>query len=222
MSAAYERVRQALDGTTLAGDLDRLNAELHLTPDAAEWVIAALTAIGTAGLSRDLQAVERALVRLPDTLAEALRAAAVPIVEGLAQDTVGAIREDAKTALIDLLGKALDIHSTEVATLVRSQEAAAKTLTTAAQSAVADINERAMTTGSVLTKTAARLAGWTTVRISYVAFGVILGAALLAIGFFGRIGGDLRACNVKVERLAIASHYTAHEQNLLRHAACDL
>ncbi len=76
---------------------------LHLTPDAAEWIIAALTVIGTAGLSRDLQAVEPALVRLPETLAEALRAAAVAVVEGLAQDTVGAIRDDAKATLVDLL-----------------------------------------------------------------------------------------------------------------------
>ena len=226
MSAAYERVRQSLKGTTLAGDLDRLNAELRLTPDAAEWIIAALTAIGSAGLSRDLQAMERAIAHLPNSLTEAMRAAAGPIVEGLAADVrsqvVEAVREDAKATLIDLLGQALDIHATEVGNLVKSQDVSAKALTTAAQSAVADVNKRAMTTGDVLMESAAKLAGWSTVRVSYVCFGIMLGGALLAIGFFGRIGGDLRECNVRVKRLAIISHYDAHAQNLLRHAACDL
>jgi hypothetical protein len=63
-----------------------MNAEMHLTPEAPEWVIAALTAIGTAAVSRDLQAVERALGRLPDTLDVSMRSIGAEMVKGLAQD----------------------------------------------------------------------------------------------------------------------------------------
>jgi hypothetical protein len=220
MSAAYERVRQGLEGTALAGDLDRMNAEMHLTPDAPEWVIAALTAIGTATLSRDLQATERALGQLPDTLDVSMRSAGAEIVKGLAQDIAGsttaAITDGALSKFVETAGKLEDAVFEVVAELRK----ATQETTTAAQSAVEGVNERAMTTGSVLTQTAERLADWTPSRVTSVFIGVILAAGIFAIGYFGRLGGDVLGCSTRVEHLAIASHYDARSQNLLRHAAC--
>jgi hypothetical protein len=118
---------------------------------------------------------------------------------------------------VDTAGKLEHAVFEVVAELRKATEKTA----TAAQSAIEDVNERAMTTGSVLTQTAERLDDWTPSRMTSVFVGVILAAGIFAIGYFGHLGSDVLGCSARVNRLAIASHYDARSQDLLRHAACD-
>lgn len=89
MSAAYERVRAALVGTDLEGELDRLNAELHLTPDAPEWTLAALTFVGGAALRYRLDKAQATITELLNDLPDAMKSSAVVIVHGLAAEIAG-------------------------------------------------------------------------------------------------------------------------------------
>jgi hypothetical protein len=89
VSAAYERVRAALKGTSLEGELDRLNAELHLTPDAPEWTLAALTFVGGAALRYRLDEAQAAIAEMLNDLPSAMKSSAVEIVRGLAAEISG-------------------------------------------------------------------------------------------------------------------------------------
>lgn len=95
--AAYERVRKALEGTALDGEIEKLCAELHLTPESPEWTIAALAIIGAQPLSMQLTITKARLEGALQELPDAMRAAGTEIVRGLGADiaakSVEAIRE---------------------------------------------------------------------------------------------------------------------------------
>lgn len=216
MSPAYERVRQALEGTPLAGELDRLNAELHLTPDAAEWVIAALAAVGTAALARDLQAVERALGRLPDTLESSMRASGSETVRGLGDEiataTTQAIRDDA----VALLGRCATVMEEHVAGLVQHGRSVSET----AQSEI-EASSRATTMAArSLTEAAVRVGGWTPARIASTALGAVLAATLYAAGAVTHPLDVYFGCGTRVDRVTHGLHLAQRQANAVRAYVC--
>jgi hypothetical protein len=84
--AAYERVRLALEGTALAGQLEKFNAELHLTPESPEWTIAALGMIAGQALTERLDSAEIEFSKTAAALPDGLRAAGTEVTRGLAAD----------------------------------------------------------------------------------------------------------------------------------------
>jgi len=219
MSAAYERVRTALQGTSLEGEIDRLNADLRLTPDSPEWTLAALGIVGGAALQVRLEHAELSIVEALGNFPEALRASAVPIVETLAgdirQQTVEGVREDAKSAIINILSRAIDAHEKVITNLSMEQSAVAATLTTAAaklvrdsSTAVSQIEVRALTTASAFAQAAERLRGWSPMRIATVALGAMLLAGSFAFGLALRGADDHSRCSFRADHLAAISKLT--------------
>lgn len=86
--AAYERVRKALEGTPLDGQIERLCAELHLTPESDEWVIAALTVVASSRLEQSLERADGMVDELPNRIEAVLRTQAEPLARTMAS-TIG-------------------------------------------------------------------------------------------------------------------------------------
>jgi hypothetical protein len=171
--------------------------------------------------------VESAGASLPDTL----RAAAVPIVESLADDitskVVEGVRTNAKAAIIDILTRGIDAHQKIVTDLALEQSTAAKSLTSAAAKVVADssaavsqIEARAVTTASAFALAAKRLAGWSPLRIASVVLGAILLAGSFAFGLSWSKGDDALKCSVRVENVSSAYHLTTRQADLLHKQIC--
>lgn len=103
--AAYDRVKQALAGTPLEGEMERLNTELHFTPESPEWAIAAIAILGHAGLTQELTKTRLALTDTEKHLPVRLKEAGAVIVKGLAADiaseSVEAIRADGLQVIKD-------------------------------------------------------------------------------------------------------------------------
>jgi len=96
---AYERVRRALNGTALDGQIERLNTELHLTPDSPEWTIAALGIIGSEKVRTDIASLRLRLKAVEEEIVESMRASAIDIVSGLAADIADKSVEAIKVAV---------------------------------------------------------------------------------------------------------------------------
>jgi hypothetical protein len=231
VSAAYERVRAALNGTALDGAIDLLNAELHLTPDSPEWSLAALGIVGGAALQARLESAERSIVEALDNFPAALRVSAVPIVETLAgdirQQTVEGVRKDAKSAIIDILTRAIDAHQTIVTDLVLEQTAATKSLTSAAVKAITDfsaaikqIEVGTSATGSTFSQAAERLAGWSPLRITSISLGAILLAGSFTFGLSWSEADNARTCSARAAAVSSSYHLSARDGDVLRHDIC--
>jgi hypothetical protein len=99
---AYDRVCKALGGTALAGQIEKLNSELHLTPESPEWVIAALAMIAGQGLSERVDRATADFQKSASAIPAAMREAGLEIVNGLAGDiaaaTSAAITSEARDA----------------------------------------------------------------------------------------------------------------------------
>ncbi|MHB8704012.1 MAG: hypothetical protein ACYC8W_07750 [Candidatus Tyrphobacter sp.] len=102
---AYERVRKALQGTTLDGQIEKLNSELHLTPESPEWTIAALGIIAGEAVTQRVERTSLELAKASSDLPLGLKAAGAEIVRGLAEqigsETCTQIVEGALPAIID-------------------------------------------------------------------------------------------------------------------------
>lgn len=225
MSAPYERVRKALEGTAMAGDLDRLNAELHLTPESPEWVIAALAMIGAVGLQRDLREVERRLTRLPETLADGMRASGAEIVRGLGDEIAGTTTDAVKRDTLAMLQQAANIMADHVGGLVEDVRKATLESTASLSADVATTSSAMTAASTALAHGVAKLGGWTAESIATTAVGVALGA-MLGIGMFFtgatvRSYNDTRACTHRTDRVANALHLTPHGRNALQRALCQ-
>ncbi len=101
MSAAYETLRKALEGTQLEGKLADLNAALGLTPEAPEWVISVLSSVGTIPMEQRLAETER---RIDEALAEIRKATDTvagksdEIAQPIAAAVITGVERNAKTA----------------------------------------------------------------------------------------------------------------------------
>lgn len=221
MSDAYERVCAALEGTPLSGQIDALNASLHLTPDAPEWIIAALTAIGSAAMQNDLQAVERHLIRLPDVLAESMRAAAAELVKDLAndiaRDTTEAIKNKTIALMVGIADKMetfSDSHAAEISATTKQLSQHVEAEVVALSSIVSESSKR-------LSRAADHLRGWSSSRFVTLAFGVIAGAAMFFVGSVSHTTDFFIGCNARVEHLVHANHLAPRTANLLRAQICN-
>ena len=220
MSAAYERVRKALEETPLSGDLDRLNAELHLTPDAAEWVIAALALIGTSALQEDLHAVERRLVRLPETLESGMRASGAEIVRGLGHEIAAATTESIKMTSLPMLQQAATIMADHVAGLVEDARKATQDSAASVSADIAAASSAMSQASAALAKGAAKVGGWTPQRIATAALGAILAAGMFAAGNVVHAADEVLQCPSRIEHVANRWHLNTRDRNALRNYVC--
>ena len=220
MSAAYERVRKALEGTPLAGDLDRMNAELHLTPDSPEWVIASLALIGSSALREDLRSVERRLARLPETLDEAMRASAAEIVRGLASDIATMTTESIKAETVPVMQRVADIMAEHVSGLVADVRKATQESTNSVSADIAATSSAMTAASCTLAKSAAKVGGWTPARIAAIGLGVVIGAGMFAAGNAVHAADVVLGCPTRVEHIARGLHLNSHDANAVRNYIC--
>ena len=220
MSAAYERVRKALEGTPLAGDLDRMNAELHLTPDSPEWVIASLALIGSSALREDLRSVERRLARLPETLDEAMRASAAEIVRGLASDIASATTTAIKDDTLPIMQRVAEIMAEHVAGLVADVHKATQESTNSASADIAATSSTISSVSSALARGVAKVGGWTPARIASIAFGVLIAASMFAAGNAVHAADVVLGCPTRVQHITRGLHLTGHDANAVRTYIC--
>ena len=220
----YERFRESLRGTPLEGLAEKLKAAYDLRDDDPVWVYAATTAVGSAPLSRDLQAVERGLTRLPDSLDSSMRAAGVEIVKGLAQDIAGetsaAIREGALSQFISVASK-LEEAAFETISSIRT---AAEDTTSVAQAEIAATSGAMTQVSSNLAAAAMKIGGWTSQRIvtAGIAFalGVAGSAAMFIVGTMVHADDVITGCSARVTHATNVLRLDAHKSNAVRNYIC--
>ena len=220
MNTAYERVRASLEGTSLSGQIDALNASLHLTPDAPEWIIATLSAIGSVPLQNDLQAVERHLIRLPDVLTDSMRAAASQIVKDLASDIARDTTESIKNETIAMMVQVAEKMSTYSDSHAAEIEKTTKALSTYVEGEVVALSSVVSESSKRLSAAANRLGGWDSTRFVTLAIGVIAGVAMFFLGSFTHTTDVFVGCNSRVAAIVRTNHLAPHTANLLRSEIC--
>lgn len=220
MSAAYERVRHALAGTSLAGEIDKINAELYLTPDSPEWILAALGVVGGAALRADLQAVERALSRLPENLDGSMRAAGVEIVQGLAADVATATTEMIKSDAVKLLQEAADTLTRAVGSLTSEVKTMSKESHAASVTAIHETQVVTQQVAGALLDASVRIGGWTPARIASIAIGVLTATVIFVAGATTHGVDILIGCPTRTEHVTRLLHLNSHDSNLVRNYIC--
>lgn len=227
----YERLRESLRGTPLDGVAERVKAAYNLRDDDPTWTYVATVEIASAALVRKLEEAQAKVAGSLSNIDEALRAAAIPIVEGLAAEirmqTVEAVREDATAAIIQVLSRALDSHAEIVGEIASKQHAAGKTLASGAAEAVDDartgiseLRAEARQSHVDIRRSVTRVAGWSPLRIVTAAVGMLVVAGSFTFGFSARVADDVLQCSSRVQHLAVVSHWSTRLGNVVRHDVC--
>lgn len=220
----YEKFREALRGTPLEGLAEKLKAAYDLRDDDPVWVYAATTAVGSAPLARDLQAVERGLTRLPDTLESSMRASGVEIVKGLAQDIAGETSAAIKGETLSTFIQVAEKLEQAVFDLVAEARTATEDSTQTVGANVAAVSEAMSLASSSLIVAAGKVGGWTSQRIvtALLALGIGVGgaAAMFVAGAMVHADDVVTGCSGRVAHVTGLLRLDAHRSNAVRNYIC--